>query len=70
MVGAPGLDPEISCLSPAEVLDSVRIKRIPRSAKCRVIAAPNLSPLNDRMGNGLGWEPHFDLEQMRCGLLL
>jgi len=56
--------------SPADVLDDVPVTKILRSAKRRVLAALDLSPLDEWMDNGPGRNPRYPRSQMMRGLLL
>lgn len=56
--------------SPADVLDEAPFAKMLRSAKRRVIAALDLSFLDEWMDNGPGRNPTYDRSQMLRGLLL
>ncbi len=56
--------------SPADVLDDVPVTKILRSVKRRVLAALDLSPLDEWIDNGPGRNPRYDRSQMMHGLLL
>ncbi|KDE56803.1 hypothetical protein EL22_20160 [Halostagnicola sp. A56] len=56
--------------SPADVLDDVPVTNILRSAKRRVLAALDLSVLDECMDTGPGREPKYPRSQMMRGLLV
>ena len=56
--------------TPADVLDEAPFAKMLRSAKRRVIAALDLSFLDEWMDNGPGRNPTYDRSQMLRGLLL
>ena len=56
--------------SPADVLDDTPVTTVLRSAERRIIAALDLSFLDDWMDNGQGQNPTYPRSQMLRGLLL
>ena len=70
MAGDGGLRVQSQTPSPADVLDDVPVTKILRSAKRRVLAALDLSVLDEWMDNGPGRDPKYPRSQMMRGLLL